>query len=204
MTLSGRLKQLRVERGWTQNDMAKRTGLGRRTISYNETHDIQRLPANVLFRYAQALNMKPENLYAKKIEQHQQTPQEILDRLRLATPKTIPVYDSQKYPHNVRDFEEPSDYIYKARCKVMARIEAYAVHGDCLQPKVSEGDIIIVDRDGSIDNGDVVACLADNEFHVLQVRKVADEVWLENNHRKFKYEECQETAPAIECIKKFK
>lgn len=83
-------------------------------------------------------------------------------------------------------------------------IEAYIVHGNCLESKIGDGDVIIVDGDGVIDNGDIVACLLDNEFHVLRVRKVANELWLENNYEKYKFEQCHDAAPVIECIKRLK
>ena len=87
---------------------------------------------------------------------------------------------------------------------ISKNIQAYIVHGDCLEPKINDGDVIIVDREGAIDNGDIVACLLDNEFHVLRVRKVAGDLWLENNHGKFKFEQCHDAAPMIECIRRLK
>ncbi|MFA4917133.1 MAG: S24 family peptidase, partial [Syntrophales bacterium] len=65
-------------------------------------------------------------------------------------------------------------------------------------------DIIIVDREGQIDNGDIVACLIDGELHLARLRKVADELWLENNNRKYRFQECQVAATVIEVIKRLK
>lgn len=55
-------------------------------------------------------------------------------------------------------------------------VEAYIVHGNCLEHRISDGDVITVDRDGVIDNGDIVASLLDDQFHVLRVGKVANEL----------------------------
>jgi hypothetical protein len=103
------------------------------------------------------------------------------------------------------DGVEPIEYIYRARPKIASKnIQAYVVHGDCLSPKINDKDVIIIDKDGVIDNGDIVACVLDNQFHLLRVCKVADELWLENNHGKFKFEQCQDAAPVIECIRRLK
>lgn len=212
MGLAQKLKELRLERDWTQEEVAKRSGLGRRTVSYWEKKDRKRLPANIVLRFARAYNVKPEELYQAagyiketKIPYHPETPEEILDRLKLATPQSIPVYPWEAFPFHAGDGVEPVEYVYRARPKTVHKnIEAYIVHGNCLEPKINDGDVIVVDRDSAIDNGDIVACLLDNEFHVLRVRKVAGEIWLENNYQKYKFEQCQDIAPVIECIRRLK
>lgn len=212
MALAEKLKELRLERGWTQEEVAKRSGLGRRTVSYFEKRDRERPPADILLKFAKAFNIKPEELYqaagyiteTRDTHPRPETPEEILDRLRLATPQSIPVYPWESYPFHAGDMTEPVEYVYIPRRKSSKKIEAYIVHGNCLEPKVNDGDVIVVDRDGAIDNGDIVACLLDNEFHVLRVRKVAGDTWLENNYKKYKFEECQDAAPVIECIRRLK
>ena len=213
MALARKLKELRVERGWTQQDVANRSGVSRQSISYLEQRDRDRPPADILLKLARAFNIKPEELYqaAGYIKEtidtspRPETPEEILDRLKLATPQSIPVYPWEAFPFHAGDSVEPLEYVYRARPKSSGKnIQAYIVHGDCLEPKINDGDVIIVDRDGVIDNGDIVACLLDNEFHVLRVRKVVDELWLENNYKKYKFEQCQVVAPVIECIRRLK
>lgn len=215
MALAQKLKQLRLERGWTQQEVAKRSGLGRGTVSYFEQKDRERAPADILLKFARAFNIKPEEIYQaagyiKGVEgthPHTETPEEILDRLRLATPQSIPVYPWEAFPFHGRPGNgiEPIEYIYRARPKTTSKnIQAYVVHGDCLSPKINDRDVIIIDKDGVIDNGDIVACVLDNQFHILRLRKVAGELWLEDNHGKFKFEQCQDAAPVIECIRRLK
>jgi transcriptional regulator with XRE-family HTH domain len=213
MTLARKLKDLRAERNWTQLELAKRSGLDRGYIANLEgSKSIQRPSADAFLKLARAFNIKPEELYQAagyiketKIPYHPETPEEILDKLRLATPQSIPVYPWEAFPFHAGDGVEPIEYIYRAHLKLTSKnIEAYIIHGSCLEPKLVDGDIIIVDRDGIIDNGDIVACLLDGKFHVLRIRKVADELWLENNRGKFKFEDCQYAAPVIECIRRLK
>ena len=214
MTLSKRLKELRQERGWTQLEVSKRSGLARCYISYLEQPNRSGKPsAAALLKVAKAYNIKPEELYQaagyiKGVEgtsTRAETPEEILDRLKLATPQSIPVYPWEAFPFHAGDGIEPIEYVYRARPKSTSKnIEAYIVHGNCLEPKINDGDVIIIDREGVIDNGDVVACVLDSQFHILRIRKVAGELWLEDNHGKFKFEQCQDAAPVIEYIRRLK
>lgn len=213
MTLPEKLRELRKDRGWTQLEVATRSGLDRTYISYLEqpsskdTHP----SAEALLSLARTFNVKPEELYEAagyikgfRISPRPETPEEILDKLRLATPITIPVYSWEVFPFRAGDNVEPEDYVYIPRRKSGKHIEAYIVRGNCLEPKIGDGDVIVIDRDAAIDNGDIIACLLDNEFHVLRVRKVAGDTWLENNYKKYKFEECQDAAPVIECIRRLK
>lgn len=214
MNLSEKIKALRLERGWTQLRLARQSGLDRGYIANLEgTRAIKRPSADALLKLARAFNIKPEELYEAagyvKGDQdnyhRQETPEEILDRLKLATPISIPVYPWEAFPFHAGEAIEPIEYVYRARPKMTTKnIEAYIAHGNCLEPRINDGDIIVIDRNGMIDNGDVVACLIDNQFHVLRVHKVVDELWLENNHGKFKFEQCVEAAPVIEVIRRLK
>lgn len=214
MGLAEKLKELRTQRQWTQLEVANRTGLDRRYISYLEQpRHTGRPSADAFLKLARAFNIKPAELYqaagyikeAISIQPRPETAEEILDRLKLAIPQCIPVYPWEAFPFHAGDSIEPIEYVYRTRPKLASNnIEAYIVHGDCLEPKINDGDVIIVDRDGAIDNGDIIACLLDNEFHVLRVRKVAGELWLENNYQKYKFEQCREAAPVIEYIRRLK
>ena len=214
MSLAKKIRELRAERGWTQLDLAKRSGLDRGYIANLEgSKSIQRPSADAFLKLASAFKIKPEELYhaagyiseAKHIKPRLETPEEILDRLRLATPQSIPVYPWEAFPFHAGDGIEPIEYIYRARPKISSKhVEAYVVHGDCLEPKIHDLDVIVVDLEGQIENGDIVACLVDNEFHVLRVRNVAGELWFEDNHGKFQFEQCQEIAPVIEVIRRLK
>jgi len=50
----------------------------------------------------------------------------------------------------------------------------------------------------------LVFCLSGDDVYVAWLRKVGDELWLENNNNRDKLKECQEIAPVIECIKRLK
>ena len=210
--LKQKIRELRAERDWTQAELAKRSGLDRGYIANLEgSKSIRRPSADALLKLARAFNIKPEELYEaagyikefEDVKPHPDTPEEILDKLKLATPISIPVYTD--YPFHAGDPVEPVDFIYRARPKIANKnIEGYLVHGKCLEPQINSGDIVIVDREGEMNNGDIIACLLGNEVHIARLRKIADELWLENNNGRRKFEECQVAAPVIECIRRLK
>ena len=209
MALAKRLKELRTERTWTQQDLARRSGVSRQSISYYEQQDRERPPADLLLSLARAFNIRPEELYhaAGYIKEISTAPppetfDELLDRLRRAAPQSIPVY--LDYPFHAGDGAGPTDYVYRRPNPIRGNFEGYLVYGKCLEPVVGNGDIIIVDREAGIANGDLVACVVDNRLCVARLRKVADELWLETNSTKFKFEDCQMAAPVIEVRKRLK
>lgn len=212
MALAQKLKELRTAKGWTQLETAKYSGLDRSYISYLEQpHKAGRPSADALLKLARAYNVKPEELYQaagyikgdKGISLRSETPEEILDRLKLATPQSIPVYTD--YPFHAGEPVEPIEFVYRTRANLTNKsIEGYLVHGKCLEPQINSGDIVIVDREGEMNNGDIIACLMDNELNIGRLRKIADELWLENNNGRRKFEECQVAAPVIESIRRLK
>lgn len=132
-----------------------------------------------------------------------QTPEELLDRFRIAMPATVPVYD--EFPLHASSPVEPVDHVAMVKHRARGKnLEGYIAHGNCLEPDIKDGNIIIVDRDGQIDSGDIVAALVNGELYLARLRKIADEVYLENNNGRIKLEECQVAAPVIEVRRRLK
>ena len=209
MRLGEKLKQLRIERELTQRELAQKTGLGRGYLAQLETNVVAKPSADTFLKLARAFNIRPEELYqaagyikdTANTYPRQETPEDILERLRLASPVSIPVYT--EFPVLAGEPTEPIDYIYRARTRGAPRnIEGYIVHGKCLEPKISDGDIIIVDREGQIDTSNIVACLFQDGLHLGQLRKIAGELWLESREGRLLLKDCQVVAPIIEVIKR--
>jgi len=197
------IKRLREEKGMSQRQLATLSRVDRGYINQLEAGKEGSISLRTARKLAIALGKPPEVFLQNGNSSHTETPEEILDRLKLATPVSIPIYTD--YPFHAGDPVEPIDFVYRARPKLANKnIEGYVVHGKCLEPHINNGDVIIVDRDGEINNGDIVACLLDNELHLARLRKIADELWLENKNSRRKFEECQMAAPVIECIRRLK
>ena len=160
MSLGQALKELRKYRAWTQKDLAKRTGLGRGYIAQLEVNFVAKPSAETFLKLAKAFNIRPEKLYqaagyirgGEVILQHEENPEEILEKLKLVQPISIPVYT--EFPFHAGEPIEPVEYIYRARHKYSPpNIEAYVVKGHCLEPIIKDKDIIVIDRDADKGHG---------------------------------------------------
>lgn len=192
--------------------MAIRSGLQRGYLAHLEIDNVSKPSAETFLKLARAFNIRPEELYQAAgyivdtsafIHALKETPEEILERLRVAHPVSIPVYT--EFPFHAGGFTEPVEYVYRERTKDAGKnIEGYVVHGSCLEPIIQDGDIIIVDAHGEIDNGDIVACLVDDKLCLGRMRKIADDLILETKEGMMRLEEAQAVAPVIEVIKRLK
>lgn len=210
--LGSKIKELRLSRGWSQEMLAIRSGLSRSHISMMELRKYVHPRADVLLKLARAFDIPVDELYwaagyetGTRTERRVETPEEILERLRLAHPVSVPVYI--EFPFHAGEPTEPVQYVYRERAKSIDKnIEGYVVHGNCLEPDIKDGDVIIVDRDGQIDNGNIVACLLHDFGHLYlaRLREIAGERYLENNDGRIKLDECQVSAPVIEVIRRLK
>ena len=209
--LGRKIRELRAERGWTQNELAKRSGVDRTTIASIETGKVANPSAETFIKLARAFSVRLEELHhiAGYIDSnvllrvHKETLEEILDRFRIVMPSTVPIYAD--FPFHAGKPVEPMDYIPVVKDRAKGRnLEGYITHGKCLEPEVKDGDIIIIDREGEIEQGDIIACLVNDEIHLARLRKIADEIWIENNHGRIKLEECQVAAPVIEVRRRLK
>lgn len=206
-----KLKELRAERDWTQNELARRSGVDRGYLASIETDKVDNPAVPIFLKLSRAFNIRPEELYQaadyikdSMFYRHKETPEEILERLRLANPVSIPVYTS--YPREFSKWYEMIDYIYLDRREAKRSLEAYLIYGGkpLMEPEIKDEDVIIVDREGEINNGSTIVCLYNDMLQLGKLRKIADELWLENNDGRIKFDECQVAAPVIGVIRKLK
>lgn len=211
INLGQKLKELRTEREWTQAELSKRTGLDRGYLAYIESGRVGKPSADTFLKLARAFNIRPEELYqaagyikeASTAYRYKESAEDILERLRLAQPVGIPVYS--EFPVHAGGLMEPIEYIYRTRPGVAKKsVEGYLIRGKCLEPVIRDMDIIIVDREAEINSGDVVAGLVGDSMILGKLKRIDDELWLENNEGRIKFEDCQVVAVVIEVIRRLK
>ena len=66
MSLGSRIRELRLIKGWTQTELARRSGVSQPTISAYETDSDKDHKVDVLFRIAGALQVSPDYLRTGK------------------------------------------------------------------------------------------------------------------------------------------
>jgi transcriptional regulator with XRE-family HTH domain len=211
MDLDDKIKQLREERGWTQDELAKRSGLDRAYIAAIETKQIKKPSVESFLKLARAFKIRPEELYqaagyikdVTTIIPHKEPWDEILVRFNIAMPSSVPIYED--FPFHAGEDIRPIDYIPMVKNHVKKRnLEGYIVRGSCLRPLIEDKDIIIIDRDAPIESGDIVAGLIDGKMHLARLRKIANQLWLENNNGRILFKEYELAAPVIEVRRRLK
>lgn len=206
------MKELRAQRDWTQNEVANRAGIGRGYYAQLETDVVAKPSADTFLKLARTFNIHPDELYlaagyikeARASYLHQETSEEILERLLLTQPVSIPVYS--EFPFHNDGFTEPVEYVYRKRTKrgVDTSIVAYVAHGDYFGGMVHDGDILIIDTQGEIDIGDILVCMIDEKMCLARQKKIADDLILETKKGMLRVEEAQLISPVIEVIRRLK
>jgi phage repressor protein C with HTH and peptisase S24 domain len=184
-----------------------KAGVPRSNISLIELGRLANPRADVLLNLAKALNIRVEELYQAagyikeaKVERRMETAEEILEKLKVAQPISVPVYGEFHWG-TVHD--EPLEYVYRARIREAGKnLEGYVVRGDCMAPKIESGDIVIVNRDRAPEPGNIVICVTRGQIRVGRLKVIKNETWVENNKEQVKLEECQAAAVVIEVVKR--
>lgn len=200
------LKILRLARGWSQGKLAMKAGITRSVIATIETRKDVHPRGDILIKLARAFGVSVEELYQGNLPQtkeqrahYDETPEELLERFKLAQPVSIPVYGEF---HAGTAHKEPVDRIYIARLKAAKKsIEAFIVHGHCMEPKIEDGDIVVVDRDRPGEVGNIVLCLLNGELVCGKVRKDGDTLYIRNSAESIKLCDCTTSAVVIQIIK---
>lgn len=87
--LGQKIKELRAQRDWTQNELWRHSGIGRTTLASIETGKVANPSAPTFLKLARAFNIRPEELYeaAGYIREpriaYEETPEQLLDNLKL-------------------------------------------------------------------------------------------------------------------------
>lgn len=162
------LKKLRLQKGWTQEKLAEIMGVGKSTISMyengNRTPDFETLEA-----IADIFNVDL-NRFSTSINTQQMASTGIM----------IPVLGYVRAGIPIEAVEEILDYEEISRD--MARQGEYfalSIKGDSMEPKISEGDVVIVRRQETVENGEYAVVLVNgNDATVKKFYKLENGIKL--------------------------
>lgn len=193
----------------TQGELSRQSGVSRGHLSRIEIGSYKSCNFETLEKLAKGLNISLSSLShimkGRESVIHQETSEELLDRLRLAHPVGIPVYT--EFPFRAGESAEPTIYVYRDKKLAKTSLEGYLLRDSKLlmDPEIKDGDVIIVDREGEINNGNIVACLVDGELRLGKLRKISGDLWLENNKGdRIRFADCKAPSVVIELIRGLK
>jgi len=199
------IRRLREERDMTQAELAAKSGLLPSHISRIEAGQYRSPKQETFERLAKGLTLTTtklsEIIKGKEVPAPQQTLEDVLELARLIQPVAIPVHTV--YP--VEPDSKPLEVVYRVMDRSRRnQLQAYLMQGSSLEYLgVKEGDILILDRNARLFNGDIVACLVNGILQIGQLKQVNNETWLETREGMINFRECQQTARMIEKITKY-
>lgn len=205
--LGRKLKELRREKGWTQYELARQSGVKRGYLASIEAGLVENPSAPVFLKLAGALGVSPDSLYeaagyvgyGRAVPRPSERLDDIIDQLRAAQPTVIPLYRWDDFPGWKENDPTPLDYIYRAKNRASGRkMTAYVVRGTHYEPLVGEDDIIVVDREEPLDDGEMVACRIGGVPTIGTFRTVDGEHYVETADGRTRFEECEEPVEVVE------
>lgn len=173
--LSIRLKELRKENNFTQEDIAQKIGITKSAYGYYEQE--KTLPdAYTLKKLAEIFDVSTDYLLGKTSSRH------INDTA--ANPAKhgvkIPVLGNAEAGIPIEAIEDISDY--EEIDEELARTGeffALKVHGHSMEPRIMEGDVVIVRQQPDIENGQLaIVRVNGDEVTIKKIHKTQDGITL--------------------------
>lgn len=162
------LKKLRLQRGWTQEKLAEIMNVGKSTISMyengNRTPDFETLE-----EIADIFNVDL-NRFSTSNNTQQMASTGIMIPVLGYVRAGIPIEAVEE----ILDYEEISRDIAR-----QGEYFALSIKGDSMEPKISEGDVVIVRRQETVENGEYAVVLVNgNDATVKKFYKLENGIKL--------------------------
>lgn len=152
MEIYERIKKRRKEMGLSAETVAEKLGVSPATIYRYEKKDIKKFPTDILEPLAKVLRTTPSYLLGLN-ESDTNTNKHLIPVLGTVR-AGIPVEAVQ----NIIDYEEISEDMAR-----QGEFFALRIKGDSMQPRICEGDVVIVRKQPDVDSGDVAIVLVNEE-----------------------------------------
>ncbi|MBP5379248.1 MAG: LexA family transcriptional regulator [Ruminococcus sp.] len=148
-----KLKEIRTKMGLSQQEMAAKLGINRRTYSAYETGD-RNMGSSLILKVCQTLGLSSDELLGNyKIAE----PFEDLRTIRGLSLSVIPVFStSEQFLNNEPEDQYPA--LFDTHAEAHETI-AVKVAGDSMAPKIDDKDILTVRKQKQFRNGDIIAVI---------------------------------------------
>ena len=159
----GRMRLRRLELGYSYQDLADKTGLNKSTLQRYETGKTNKLPLDKAEIIARALETTVEALMGFGSYGESAASAEVF---------SIPVFDSVSagfgcYADSSAAGCKPTILTNAAEAGEYLWIN---VKGDSMSPKIEDGDMILVRKQDSVENGSVAVVMIDDEAVVKKLK----------------------------------
>lgn len=163
MEIYERIKLRRKEIGLSAETVAEKLGVSPATIYRYEKNDIKKFPTDILEPLAKVLQTTPAFLLGIDNENKSKSKTAIKVPVLGLVRAGIPM-DAVEY---IIDYEEISEEMAR-----QGEFFGLQIKGDSMEPKISDGDVVIVRKQSNIENGEIAIILVNgDEATIKKVQK---------------------------------
>ena len=150
MTVGDYIKDLRVSRGYSQEQLDKLVGVQRAAVQKWECGAVQNLKRETMKRLSEVFNVPASSF--------------VDDEQPLSKGVLIPVLGYVRAGVPIEAVEEILDYeeISQEQART-GEFFALKIKGDSMEPKISEGDVVIVRKQSTVENGELAVVLVNGD-----------------------------------------
>ena len=168
--IGARIKQARINAGFSVEELAKKIGKNRATIYRYESGEIADLPTTILEPLAKALGTTPAQLMGWEPEQPKEKPKGVKIPVLGSVAAGVPITAVS----DIEDYEEITQEMAR-----QGEFFALKIKGDSMSPLIRDGNIVIVRKQAYIDTGDVAVVLVNgDEATVKEIKKTKEGITL--------------------------
>lgn len=168
-TISERIKKRRKELYLKADDVADAIGVSRATLYRYENQDIQKIPTRILDPLAQILHTTPEYIMGWEEKEKEFLEKETFLFEHLTS---LPIIGTVRAGVGGIAYEESlgEEYIQTSVLRGHNPDDFFwlRVRGDSMEPRLYDGDLVLVRKESSIDSGIYAVVLVDDEEGVVK------------------------------------
>lgn len=154
--IGARLKSLRKGAGYTQVDLASRLDLDKSSIAKYESAGVNPSP-DILLRMSELFNVSVDYLLGK--DAAPDSPKGVKIPVLGRVQAGIPIEAIEE----IIDWEEISQEM-----AATGDFFGLSVCGNSMEPKISDGDVVIVRKQPDVDSGDIAVVLVNGDFATVK------------------------------------
>lgn len=151
MTIGDRIRRQRENLGLTQTELAEKVSISKQTLYKYEMNIITNIPSDKLEHIGKILDVSPSYLMGwKEIEEKKGITINVLGRVAAGIPLEA--------VEEIIDTEEISEELAHT-----GEFFGLQIHGDSMEPRICDGDVVIVRRQEDAETGDIVIALVNGD-----------------------------------------
>ena len=181
MTTGARMKQRRKELGISVEAVAAALGVSVATVYRYEKGDIEKVPGALLEPLARVLHTTPAYLMGGDASPAAGTVPPGFDPL----PETTMVPRVGEIACGEPILAEQNIETYDCVPKLWRADFTLACHGDSMEPRIKDGDVVAVRRTPNVENGEIAAVRIDDEATLKHVYRYPDRLVLQPENPAF-------------------